>query len=105
MADTNYVGTIVKIIEPPQQEILQKDILFVKFRAQLPQIRQNRIIRLTFWGNLAKDVLDYYKVNDYILIEGYLSLTSEETEYRGSPILRKPEITVFKIYPFLFSQD
>jgi hypothetical protein len=52
-------------------------------------------------GNLARDVATYYKINDYILIEGYLSLRDK----RGSNLIAQPskqiEITVLKLYPFL----
>jgi single-stranded DNA-binding protein len=56
------------------------------------------------WGNLARDVATYYKINDYILIEGYLS-----RDKRGSNLIAQPskqiEITVLKLYPFLLSYD
>ena len=73
MTDVNYVISMVKILEKPVPKVLNGNILMTKFRAQLPQIRKNRIITIIFWGNLAQDVTNYYEVNDYIMIEGYLS--------------------------------
>ena len=73
MTDINYAISMVKILEKPRQKVLKGNILVTKFRAQLPQIRNNRIINLVFWGNSAHDVANYYQVNDYIMIEGYLS--------------------------------
>ena len=73
MTDINYVISIVKILEKPVTKVLKGNIIVTKFRAQLPQIRNNRIINIIFWGNLAQDVTNYYQINDYIMIEGYLS--------------------------------
>jgi hypothetical protein len=38
------------------------------------------------WGNLARDVATYYKINDYILIEGYLSLRDARFEFNSSTV-------------------
>ena len=61
------------------------------------------IVDLRFWGNLAGDVGTYYKINDYILIEGYLSLKDKEITNSILQNQKKVNITVFKIYPFLLS--
>jgi single-stranded DNA-binding protein len=53
-------------------------ISITEFRVQLPQIRNTRIVNVIFWGTLARDVAKYYKPNDYILIEGYLSLRDQK---------------------------
>ena len=74
MGDTNYFASIVKILEKPNQKVVNNKIRNYEFRAQLPQVRNSRIVNLVFWGNLARDITNYYQVNDYILIEGYLSL-------------------------------
>ena len=78
MNDTNYISGIIKILESPKQKILKNNILVTQFRAQIPQFRNTRMITLTFWGNLARDVATYYKVNDYLIIEGYLSLRDKK---------------------------
>ena len=74
MSDMNYIGAIVKILETPKQKFINSNTLVIKFRAQLPQVRQIQIVKLVIWGNLARAVLNYYKINDYILIEGYASI-------------------------------
>ena len=75
MGDTNYLASIVKILEKPIQTVNNDKVVTTEFRAQLVQVRNNQIINLVFWGNLARDVSSYYQVNDYIMIEGYLSKT------------------------------
>jgi len=105
MIDTNYVGSIVKILEIPEQKLINNNIPTLKIRAQLSQFRGTKIINLSFWGNLAYDVANYYKINDYILIEGYLTqLTEEFTEFTQKKS-KKIEITVSKIYPISFSSN
>ena len=105
MNDTNYISGIIKILESPKQKILKNNILVTQFRAQIPQFRNTRMITLTFWGNLARDVATYYKVNDYLIVEGYLSLRNKK---KSDPIVaksKKIELTVLKVYPFLLNSD
>ena len=105
MADTNYVGSIVKIVENPRQTVVKDKITTTEFRVQLPQVRSTRVVKLVFWGNLARDVASYYQVNDYIMIEGYLSLRTKLNTNLKKQNLKKVQITVLKVYPFLLSSN
>lgn len=98
MNDINYFSGIVKLLENPTQSFLINNNLMIKFRAQLPQTRKTKIVNLIFWGNLASDVANYYKINDYIIIEGYLGLPSKLNS-------KRIEITVFKTYPFVLDSN
>jgi hypothetical protein len=103
MSDTNYIGGIVKILEVPKQKFLNNTTAVTEFRVTTSPKYYDRTSNLL--GNLARDVATYYKINDYILIEGYLSLRDK----RGSNLIAQPskqiEITVLKLYPFLLSYD
>ena len=99
MGDTNYISSIVKILENPVQTVFNKDVSITKFRVQLPQIRNNTIVNLVFWGKLSQDIINYYEINDYIIIEGYLSLKDKKLLKNS----KKVEITVLRVYPFLLS--
>ena len=105
MNDTNYIGGVIKVLESPKQKILKNNILVTQFRAQIPQFRNTRIVTLTFWGNLARDITTYYKVNDYLIIEGYISLRNKKNSNLIISKSKKIEITVLKVYPFLLSYD
>jgi hypothetical protein len=105
MGDTNLVGGIARILETPKQKILHPNIPVTQFRVQFPQVRKNHVVHLTVWGNLARDIGGYYKVNDYILIEGYISLRDKQALSGVIPRSKKVEITVLKVYPFLISYD
>lgn len=98
MGDTNYLASIVKILEKPIQTVNNDKVVTTEFRAQLVQVRNNQIINLVFWGNLARDVSSYYQVNDYIMIEGYLSLCNQPNNKLTKQNLKKVQITVLKIY-------
>lgn len=102
----NYMGAIVKILETPKQKVINSNTLVIKFRAQLPQVRKSRIVKLVIWGKLARAVLDYYKVNDYILIEGYVSLRDNNNNLnRNKKPLKNVTISVLKVYPFLLNRN
>ena len=103
MSDTNYIGTIVKILESPKIKTIKNKISITKFRAQIPQIRKTQIIEIVVWGNLANDVAKYYSTNDYILVEGYLSLRKLSQSNSNRKILKRARFTILKVYPFLFS--
>lgn len=103
MTDTNYIGGIIKILETPKQKFLKNNILVTKFRAQISQRRNPRIVTLTFWGNLARDVTTNYKINDYLIIEGFLSLRNKNYSSLTISKSKKIEITVRKAYPFFLS--
>ena len=91
MGDTNYVGSVVKILEKPVQTILNNKIRRTDFRVQLVKVRNIQIAHLVFWGDLACKIINHYQVNDYIMIEGYLFLSNKTT-------IKKAKITVLKVY-------
>jgi hypothetical protein len=101
MSDANLIGGVVRILETPKQKIFNTNITVTQFRVQFPQVRNTSIVYLTFWGNLGRDVINYYKINDYILIEGYISLRDKKNSKKIISKSKKVEITVLKVYPFI----
>ena len=101
MVHTNYVISLVKILENPNQTFSHDNTISIKFRAQFPQFLNNRIVNLICWDNLALNVSQYYQINDYIIIEGYLSSNNTLCLNKSFKNSRKIEMTVSKIYPFL----
>ena len=97
MSDINYIEAIVKILEPPKQKSINNNITFVTFRAQLASIRKPQIVKITFWGNLAQDIINQYKINQYLLIEGYSSFRNFTNLQK---ISKRVEITGLRVYPF-----
>jgi hypothetical protein len=101
MGDTNLICGIAKILEAPKNKTFNSDVPTSQFRVQFPQVRNTSVVYLTFWGNLAKDVATYYKINDYILIEGYILLRDRSNSNKTISKSKKVEITVLKVYPFI----
>ena len=102
MGNTNYFYSIVKILENPIQIQINDEISIITFRVELFQIRSNctnQIIFLVFLGKKISKVKQYCKINNYILIEGYLSI-KEKKSYISSFTTRKSVIVnVSKFYP------
>jgi hypothetical protein len=103
MINTNYVISVVRILENPIQTFSTSNILSIKIRAQLPQSYNSRIINLICWDTLARNIYQYYQIHDYIIIEGYLSSNSTLCLNKLFKNSRKMEITVLKIHPFLLN--
>jgi hypothetical protein len=98
MGDTNYFGSVVKILEKPVQTVISDKIVRTDFRVQLVQVRNIQIADLVFWGNLAHDIVNNYQINDYIMIEGYLSLPNRTNNKLAKRQLKKARVTVLKVY-------
>ena len=98
MGDTNYIGSVVKILEKPVQTAINDKIVRTQFRVQLVQVRNIQIADLVFWGNLARDIVNTYQVNDYIMVEGYLSLSNKTNDKFVKRPLKKVQITVLKVF-------
>ena len=98
----NYISSIIQILEIPRIETYNEGIKMVKFRVQLPYVRNKIqspiIVNSIIWGDLAYDITNYYQVNDYALVEGYISIS---VNYQNKQQVVTIHIT--KLYPFLFS--
>ncbi len=108
MADLNYFNGVVRILEVPREKILNDKFSILKCRVQLPQTKSTRVVTLNVWSRLAKDLLKSYNVNDYILIEGYLSLKvqlKKKLSTKTSKIFKKVEINSVKIYPYVLNSN
>jgi len=104
MGDTNYFSGIVKILENPVQNFINEKTLKTTFRVEISQIRKNKIVSIIFWGNLAREVKNYYQVNDYILIEGYIAIQKKDSNLANQNS-QNIVITVLKVYPFLLESN
>ena len=100
MGDTNYFSGIVKLLENPTQSFIKNQTLTTTCQVEIPQIRQNKSVLLVFWGSLAQEVKNYYQINDYLLIEGYVSIKENKSNFVSNNS-KKIIITVLKVSPFL----
>ena len=95
MSDINYFSGIVKILENPKKKFVKNKTLLTTVRVEVPQMRQNQLVTLVFWGILADEIKKSYRKHDYLLIDGYISTTKKKLK------LKKIVITVLKVYPLL----
>jgi len=105
MINTNYFSGIVKVLETPKQHFINKQTLIITFRGEISQNRNNKIILIKLWGKLAENVKNFYQKNDYILIEGYISLKNKNSLHLSNKKSKQIIITVFRIYPILLTAD
>lgn len=105
MGNTNYFSGIVKVLETPHQCLIHDQKAMITFRVEIPQNRNNKIICLVFWGKLGHEVKNFYRINDYILIEGYISLQKKKQVSTIIPNPKQVTITVLKVYPFLLNPN
>ncbi len=105
MTSINYLVVIIKILESPRDELIEDNILVTRFRGQLPSSRTTNIIHVTFWGSLSQDISSRYKVGDYIMVEGYISLRNNELLDYGRVPVKKIDLSTRKIYPLYSSTN
>ena len=107
MSNLNYFSGIVKILKIVKEDSIAKQRQETIFYVEVPQNRKNKIIALVFWGKLGREVRNFYKKNDYILIEGYSSIRSSRVKKpnpQSSRNLKQVVITVLKVYPILLNR-
>jgi single-stranded DNA-binding protein len=100
----NYVIFAVKVIKNSGQSFFADGTSLTELIVQLPQVRNNNtkvILQVSIWGKLSYDVAKYYQPEDYIIIEGYISLKNINTDNLFNLLDKQVEISVFKLYPLL----
>jgi len=92
----------VKVIKNSGQSFFADGTSLTELIVQLPQIRKNNvkiIVKASVWGKLSYDITKYYQPNDYIIIEGYVSIRNINSDHIMTLFNKQVEISVFKIYP------
>jgi single-stranded DNA-binding protein len=100
----NYVIFTVKVIKNLGQSFFADGTSLTELTVQLPQVRKNNtkiIFQVSIWGKLSYDVAKYYQPEDYIIIEGYISIRSINIDRIVNLFDQQIEISVFKLYPLL----
>ena len=104
----NYTSFIGKIIKKPKRYIVDNDIPVTKITVKFPQLREikgsSNILSISIWGNLGLDYMEYFGVNDYIVVEGYISLRDPISNKLDTKKNKQVELSVFRIYPFLLKE-
>lgn len=97
----NSINCIIRLLEIPIIKLYQNKIPFAKFKVELGPTRNhknNAIIEAQVWGDLAYDIKKYYHVNDYLIIEGYFSISSLLKDSKLENKLVK--LYIYRFYPY-----
>jgi hypothetical protein len=100
----NYVTLAVKVIKNSGQSFFADGTSLTELTVQLPQTRKNNtkiVLQASIWGKLSYDVAKYYQSEDYIVIEGYISIRNINSDRIVTLSDKQIEISVFKLYPLL----
>ena len=76
----NYSTFVVRLVQQPKQNFLKDNISVVETYVKFVPTRQKKsieVFKISVWGKLAEDLMKYYKINDYLIIEGYISLRKD----------------------------
>ena len=98
----NYTNFIVKMISKPEQSSFKNGICVTEFIGKFYQFRNkrniNRFCKISIWGNSGSNLIKYSQLNDYLIIEGYISF--RKSIFEQLDITTVIELSVFKFYPF-----
>ena len=100
----NHTILLVKIITPPIQSSFEDGFYVTEMQVKFPAIKTkvncNDVIHLSIWSNLSSDAIKYYKVNQYILLEGYISIRENLLNLSKYSNSKQISISVVNLYPF-----
>lgn len=105
----NYANFIVKIVKEPEQKFFQKNTVVTKMLVKFVPTRKKFLnikdtFEISIWENLSNETIKYYRLYDYIFIEGYISLrTNFSMSVQTSQLDKRLEISVFKHYPLFLT--
>jgi single-stranded DNA-binding protein len=90
----NYVIFAVKVIKNSGQSFFADGTSLTELTVQMPQVRKNStklILQISVWGKLSYDVAKYYQPEDYVIIEGYISIRNINTDHIVNLLDKKVE--------------
>ena len=93
----NHAIFVIKVLGEPIH-FIYKEYEAIEIKVQFPILRQKNSrseLTLLLWGDYRNDFLRYYKVQDYLIIQGTLTFKG----YKNGE--NEPKIIIKKIYPFL----
>lgn len=93
----------VKILEAPRKLKFFSDCDKVEFTAQLFTDKRysEDLVLISMWGLLAEHVASFYRIYDYVLVEGAIRIQNTN-EFEPKKFL---EIAAARIYPILLEDE
>ena len=103
----NYTFFLVKIISKPEQSFFKEKKALTEVTVKyIPVSKKFNCVdtfTMSIWGTLSYDIIKYYNINDYVLVEGFISIRN--TNFKNETYIKDKQIdlSVLKVYPFLFN--
>ena len=82
----NYTNIIGKVVTVPIKELFDDNIIISAIFMELPQISSinfSQSLRVAIWDNSEKSISKIFKVGDYFLVDGYVTLREDEIKFEG----------------------
>ena len=105
----NYSTFIVKLLENPQQSSFENDIevteVVGEFTTKYKKSNsKQKTLRISAWGDLSSNLMNFYKKGDLLVVEGIISLRKNVYPNLSNQLPQKIiEITVSNLYPYLLN--
>ena len=103
----NHNFFLVKIISKPEQSFFKEEKALTEVMVKyIPISKKSNCIdtfNLSIWGTLSYDIVKYYNINDYILVEGFISIRNNNLKNKIFIKNKQIDLSVLKVYPFLFN--
>jgi len=105
----NYSTFIVKLLENPQQSSFENNIrvteVVAEFSTKYKKSKKSRnTVRVSAWGELSDNLMHHFQKNDFLVIEGILSLRDNYYHNNSQQSNKKiVEITVTNFYPYFLN--
>src|SRR6476469_1108807 len=101
----NYSTFLVKLISEPIQTKISTTSFLVQAQVQFTTKRKKKgktQFQISLWGSLGNYFMDYYRENDYIIIQGILSFYKKQKKKRFE---KNTIFTVLQLYPFILNEE
>jgi hypothetical protein len=94
----------VKIIDKPVKSFFKKDIAVIEVKVKIIKNKvdanSKNILNLSIWYNLSSDLLKNPKINDYFIIEGYISVRKNLSTLEIYQPDKQIDISILNMYSF-----
>ena len=93
----NHALFVVKVIKDPVH-LIYKEFQAIEIKVEFAVRRQKNSrneLTVLLWGGYREDFLKYYKVQDYLIIEGIITVKGYKNEENEVKLIVK------RLYPFL----
>lgn len=100
----NSAVCIVKIIDKPVKSFFKQQIVVTEVKVKVIKNKvdanSKNILNISIWGNLSANLLKNPKINDYFIIEGYISIRKTLSTLEIAQHDKQIDISVLNMYPF-----